>query len=143
MVVVVQSFSEGYERQQLEVGRVVFEALVSEGMARAVDSGVEEQVDGRERCEGREAWTDAHEEGQDHTGQRETQYSASQEDPIQAVEGEVGGVLLQRIVVVRLAAVVVDVADHDPPVSLDVRAVRISLDIAEVVVLAVDGNPLA
>src|SRR5215213_11879749 len=109
MVVVVQAFSEGYERQQLEVGRVVLEALVAEGMAGAVDGGVQEQVDDRQRGERRETGADAHAEDQDHTGQREAQSSSSQQDPIQAVEGKVGGVLLYSLVVVRLEAVVVDV----------------------------------
>src|SRR5215213_8071622 len=58
MVVVVQAFSEGYERQQLEVGRVVLEALVAEGMAGAVDGGVQEQVDDRQRGERRETEAD-------------------------------------------------------------------------------------
>src|SRR5215207_6748641 len=48
---------------------------------------------------------------------------------------------MQGVVVVGLAPLIVDVGEHDLPVSLDVGAVRITLHAGEVVVLAMDGHP--
>jgi hypothetical protein len=47
------------------------------------------------------------------------------EHPVETVVGKVGGILLQGAVVVCLPPVVVHVGEHDLPIPLDVRAVRI------------------
>jgi hypothetical protein len=123
VVVVVQAFPEGGERQEPEVGRVVREALVAEGVAGAVDRGVQQQVNDCQRRERHQTGSQPHQQHQDQSRQAEPECPAPQECLVEAVEREIRGVFLQSIVVVGLAAIVVDVSEHDLPVPLDVGAV--------------------
>src|SRR5918994_2981716 len=67
VVVVVQALSESDQSQESEIRRVVCEALVAEGVARAV----EHQVHDREYSERHETGPEAHEEDKDHARQGE------------------------------------------------------------------------
>jgi hypothetical protein len=69
-------------------------------------------------------------------------YEELPEHPAETVVGKVGGILLQGAVFVCLPPVIVDVGEHDLPIPLNVRAMRIPLHVGEVVVLAVDGHLL-
>src|SRR5687767_535404 len=71
VVVVVQALSESDQSQESEIRRVVREALVAEGVARAVDRGVEHQVHDRECSERHETGPEAYEEDKDHARQGE------------------------------------------------------------------------
>jgi len=83
--------------------------------------------------------------------QRETEQAAAEpqprpavreDQPVQAVLGDVGGEAAQRLRLPGFAGVVVDVEELHAPEAEQPGAVRIALAVGEGVVLAMDRHPL-
>ena len=144
MMVVVQAFAPGQERNPSDVRRGVVEVPVADVVTQAVDGrGQHEDVHEQVQSGGEQSPPHAQHITEPGNSNHGTDKAEAERHLVEHVVFDVPRVTVERLGVLRLFQVVKHVAELDRPESVEMRAVRISFRLGEGMMFTMNGDPLA
>lgn len=141
VVVVVQAFSGGHPSNPAQIRRGVVEIARADGVIRPVDDGAENDVRPRLNHIGNPAPERAKQRHENCDAKNHSEQTEPEEIPVEPTVADVRSKPRDRLRVVGLAPVVIEVAEQNLPQPFQHRAVRVAIHVGMAMVFAVHGHP--
>ncbi len=141
MMIVVPAFAGSEQRDKAEICSGVIEILLPERVIRTINHGVQENVKAGLYEESRESPERAQKHHENADADQNSHYAEAEKMAVEPAVANIRRECRQRLLVFRLAIIVIDVSQKDSPQTFENGTMGITFHIGVTVMLAMDGDP--